>query len=91
MMIMVELEVRSRIQGLDLRLGLLEIMIKTKISGINSHSRTSCLWPRFKLEEVELVIVGSNLSSSKFQMIVKIGFGPRANRRSIMQTQIETP
>jgi hypothetical protein len=81
--------VSSTIQGLELKLGALKLMIK--ISGINSHSRTSFLSPRLKLEDVGVKIAGSNLSSSKFQMIVQIGLGPRANLRSILQTQIETP
>jgi hypothetical protein len=70
-------------------LGVLKLMIK--ISGINSHSRTSCLLARFKLEEMGVMMHGSNLSSSKFQMIVPFGLGPRANRRSIQQTQIGKP
>jgi hypothetical protein len=77
------------IQAMDGMLGLLKLVIK--ISGIISHSRTSCLWPRFKLEEEGIKINGSNLSSSKFQMTVRIGLGLRANRRSIQQTQIGTP
>jgi hypothetical protein len=81
--------VSSTIQGLELMPGGLKLMIK--ISGINSHSRPSCLWPRFKLEDKAIGIIGSNLSSSKFQMTVRIGLGPRANRGSIQQTQIGTP
>ena len=79
----------STIQGMDIMVGVLKLMIK--IIGINSHSRTSSLSPRFKLEDVGVKIGGSNLSSSKFQMIVQIGLGLRANLRSIQQTQIETP
>ena len=79
----------STIQGMEVMLGALKLMIK--ISGINSHSRTSSLSPRFKLEDVGLMIAGSNLSSSKFQMIVKIGLGPRVNLKSIQETQIKIP
>ena len=69
-------------------LGVLQLLIK--ISGINLHSGTSCQLARFKLEVVEVMINGSDLSSSKFQMTVKIGHVPRANQRSILQTQIGT-
>ena len=58
----------STIQGLEAMLGVLELMIK--ISGIDSYSRISCLWPKFKRKEVEIMIAGSNLSSSRFQMTV---------------------
>jgi hypothetical protein len=79
--------VSSTIQGLEVKLGGLKLMIK--VSGINSHSRTSSRSPRFKLEGVGVVMPGSNLSSSKFQMIARIGVGPRANLRSTQRTQIE--
>jgi hypothetical protein len=81
--------VSSTIQGMDIMLGSLKLMIK--ISGINSHSRTSSLSLRFKLEAEGMPMNGSNLSSSKFQMIVQIGIGLRANLSSILETQIETP
>ena len=49
------------------------------------------MWARFKQKEDLIVINGSNLSSSKYQMTVQIGLGLRANLRFILQTQIETP
>ena len=82
--------VSSTIQGVEVKLGVLNQQ-KIKISGINSHLRTSCLSPRFKLEDVGVIMSGSNLSSSKFQMTFQIGLGLRANLISIQQTQIGTP
>jgi hypothetical protein len=80
--------VSSTINSLEVIAGLLKHVIK--ISGIKSHSRISCLWPKLKQEEERIRMNGSNLSSSKFQMTVKIGLGPRKNRRSIQLTQIVT-
>jgi hypothetical protein len=81
--------VSSTIQGRELNHGAMMLLIKIRI--INSHSRTSCLWARFKLEGEEIVINGLHLSSFKFQTTVLIGLGPRVNPRSILQTQIGTP
>ena len=79
----------STIQGLEVIAGVLRPMIK--ISGINSHSKRSRLWPRFKHKEEDVVINGSNLSSSKFQMTVQSGIGPRVNLKFILEIQIGTP